>query len=257
MSRSKVVSVDEALSHVTDGCRLMVGEFVGASQPLFCLEHLVKKGVRELTLIINTVGTGGGLGVAQLFRNHQVRELIATHVGTSKEATEEYLADRMIVKQFYPMGNWAEKVRAGAMGLGGILTPVGVGILDQPGLFPHMDGPKQKLTLRGKEYFVEEALRADVSIVRGWRADEMGNVELHNTGTQNQCDLAMAGDYAIAEVNEIVPVGAIPPDRVGIPGPFIKAVVKGYDLDEYNAIYRDNWIRLGKLAPMETEGAVS
>jgi acetate CoA/acetoacetate CoA-transferase alpha subunit len=148
------------------------------------------------------------------------------------------------------MGTWAEKVRAGAMGLGGVLVPVGIGILDQPGLFPDLDQPKQKVTVSGKEYFVEEALRAEVSIVKGWRADPLGNVEFRYTSQQNQCDVAMAADYAIVEVNEIVPVGTIPPDRVGIPGPFIDAVVQGYTLAEQQELYRNHWIKLGRLAPV-------
>jgi acetate CoA/acetoacetate CoA-transferase alpha subunit len=171
-------------------------------------------------------------------------------VATLTESSDQYLAGNLTVKQFYPMGTWVEKVRAGAMGLGGVLVPVGVGILDEPGLFPDLDAPKPKLTLNGKEYFIEEALRADVSIIKGWRADELGNVEFRGTGGLNQRDIAMAGDFAIAEVNEIVPAGTIPPERIGCPSPFIKAVVQGYSLDEQHGRYRDHWIKLGRLAPV-------
>ena len=122
------------------------------------------------------------------------------------------------------MGTWAEKVRAGAMGLGGVLV-TGRHRRNpsiEPEIFPELDEPKRTLELAGKRYFVEEALRADVSIIQGWRADPLGNVEFRLTGRQNQRDLAMAGDFTIAEVNEIVPVGAIDPEHVGCPRPICR-----------------------------------
>ncbi|MDY0242139.1 MAG: CoA-transferase [Rhodospirillaceae bacterium] len=250
MSRNKVMALDEAMTRVKAGTRLMVGEFVGAGEPARCIEWILEHKIGDLTLICATPGMAGGFGKANLFSADLVRELIASHVGTTAESSEAYFAGTLKIEQFFPLGTWAEKVRAGALGLGGVLVPVGVGILDEPGLFPDLAEPKQKITVKGKEYFVEEPLRADVSIVKGWRADPLGNVEFRYTGQQNQRDLAMAGDYAIVEVNEIVPVGTIPPERVGIPHPFIDAVVQGHSLAEQDRRYRDHWIKLGRLAPM-------
>lgn len=250
MPRSKVLSLEEAMSRVKPGTRLMTGDFVGAAEPAKCLEWLVDRKIGDLTLITCTPGMVGGFGKGHLYANGLIRELISSHVATTNESSEAYLSGALLVRQLYPMGTWAEKVRAGAVGIGGVLIPVGVGILDEPGLFPDLEEPKQKVTVGGKEYFVEEALRAEVSIIKGWRADTLGNVEFRYTGTQNQKDIAMAGDYAIAEVNEIVPVGAIPPDRVGCPGVFIDAVVQGYSLDEQHQRYRDHWIKLGRLTPV-------
>ncbi|RAI45976.1 CoA transferase subunit A [Rhodoplanes roseus] len=247
---SKVMQLDDAMGRVSRGSRLMIGEFVGAAEPTKCIEWLVEHEVGDLTLIALTPGMTGGFGKGHLYAKGLVKELISSHVATTTESSDAYLADKLLVRQFYPMGTVAEKVRAGAMGLGGVLVPVGIGILDQPGLFPELAEPKQKIMLNGKEYFVEEALRADVALVKGWRADELGNVEFRYTSAQNQCDIAMAADYAIVEVNEIVPVGTIPPDRVGIPGPFIDAVVQGQTLAEQNDHYRNHWIKLGRLAPV-------
>ena len=247
---NKIMSLDDALSHVKPGCRLLIGEFVGAAEPAKSVEWLVEKAVGDLTLITVTPGMTGGFGKGSLFAKGLVKELISSHAATLSESSDAYLSGRMMVRQFFPMGTWAEKVRAGAMGLGGVLIPVGVGILDQPGLFPDLEAPKQKITLNGKEFFVEEALRADVSIIKGWRADPLGNIEFRGTGGLNQREIAMAGDFAIAEVNEIVPVGTIPPDRVGCPAPFVKAVVQGYSLEEQHARYRNHWIKLGRLAPV-------
>lgn len=250
MSRDKVMPLAEAMARVKTGTRLMTGEFVGAAEPTKCLEYILDNKIGDLTLITVTPGMTGGFGKGKLYAAGLIKELISTHVATTTESSDAYLAGTMLVRQLFPMGTWAEKVRAGAMGLGGVLIPVGVGILDEPGLFPDLDAPKPKVALNGKDYFIEEALTADVSIVKGWRADPLGNVEFRYTGQQNQRDIAMAGDFCIAEVNEIVPVGAIPPERVGIPGPFVNAVVQGFSLADQQDLYRNHWIKLGRLAPV-------
>lgn len=243
------MSMEQAMQRLRPGIRLMMGEFVGAGEPAKCIEWLLASGIDGLTLIANTPGLRGGFLKAKLFENGQIDEFIGTHVGTTTESTEQYLSDSLKIEQFYPMGTWAEKVRAGAMGLGGVLVPVGVGILDQPGIFPNLAEPKQKITLQGREYFVEEALTAEVAIIKGWRADTLGNVEFRHTALQNQRDIAMAGAYTIVEVNEIVEVGSIAPERVGCPGVFVDAVVQGYTLEEQHDLYRRHWIKLGRLAP--------
>jgi acetate CoA/acetoacetate CoA-transferase alpha subunit len=255
MAIDKISSLNDAMAHVRKGMRVMMGEFVGAGEPARCIEWLLEKRIGDLTLITVTPGVRGGFLMGRLFEQGQIRELISTHAPTSPESSDAYLRGDLKVEQFYPMGTWAEKVRAGAMGLGGVLVPVGVGILDQSGIFPEMKDPKRTVELSdGRKYFIEEALRADVSIIKGWRADPLGNVQFRLTGTQNQRDLAMAGDFTIAEVNEIVPVGGIDPEQVGCPGPFIDAVVQGYSLEEQHEMYRRLWIKLGRLAPIEEAG---
>jgi len=253
MSINKVMSLDDAMARVTPGTRLMMGEFVGHGEPAACIEWLIAHNVGDLTLITNTPGLRGASPMVGLFGAGLVRELIGTHGGTSAEASDAYLSGKMKIAQFFPMGTWAEKVRAGGVGLGGVLVPVGVGILDAEGLFPDLGTPKRTIELNGQSYFVEEALRAEVSIIKGWRADRLGNIEFRYTSTQNQRDLAMAGRYTIAEVNEIVEVGDIPPERVGCPGPFVNAVVQGYSLAEQHARGRELMIKLGRLPPLSDE----
>lgn len=246
---SKVVSLDSALRHVGPGTRLMMGEFVGAGEPAKCIEWLLERRIDDLTLITNTPGMRGGFLKAKLFEQGQIAEFIGTHIGTTEESTGAYLAGNLKLVEFFPMGTWAEKVRAGAVGLGGVLVPVGIGILDGDGIFPQLSEPKPKLCLGGCEFFVEAALTADVAIIKGWRADTLGNVEFRGTAMQNQRDLAMAGGYTIVEVNEIVEPGAIEPQRVGCPGVFVDAVVQGYSLAEQHDLYRRHWSKLGRLAP--------
>lgn len=243
----KVMPIEQALAHLRPGMRLMLGEFVGAGEPARSIEALLASGIRDLTLIANTPGLRGGFLKARLFASGQIAEFIGTHIGTTDESTQAYLGDAVRVAEFFPMGTWAEKVRAGAMGLGGVLVPVGIGILDQPGMFPARGAPKEKLGLDGREFFIERPLTADVSIIKGWRADTFGNVEFRGTALQNQRDLAMAGRYTIAEVNEIVEVGEIAPERVGCPGVFVDAVVQGLSLEAQHALYKAHWVKLGRL----------
>jgi acetate CoA/acetoacetate CoA-transferase alpha subunit len=184
-----------------------------------------------------------------LYKNGLVRELISSHVGTTQESTKEYLKGNLKIEQFYPMGTWVEKVRAGAMGLGGVLVPVGVGILDDPTLFPEMREPKQIIEVNGIRCFVEPALRASIGLVKAWRADEMGNLEYRHTSMNCNPVVAMACDYTVAEVEEIVPVGTILPERVGTPAPFVQAVIQGLSLEQHDDIYRQHWLKIGKLTP--------
>jgi acetate CoA/acetoacetate CoA-transferase alpha subunit len=245
--KNKVVSMDEALSAVKDGTRLMLGGFIDVGSPFKCIEGLVEKGVKDLTLIAVTPGMTG-FGKSMLYKNKQVKELISTHVGTSAQSTEEYLNDELIVKEFFPMGTWIEKVRAGAVGLSGVLVPVGIGILDEPGLFEGLEEPKKVIEVNGQKCFVEPALTAEVSIVKAWRADALGNLEYRGTSTNGNPDIAMAGEYTIAEVNEIVPVGTIEPRNVGTPGIFVDAIVLSETVEKQDDVYREVWLKNGKLS---------
>lgn len=248
MPYDKIRTIEDAMAKLRSGTRLMLGEFVGAGEPTRCIEWLLASNIVDLTLISNTAGMRGGFGKARLFESGHLSEYIGTHVGTTAESTNAYLCGSVKVREFFPMGTWAEKVRAGAVGLGGVLVPVGVGILEQPGIFPELEEPKRTLDIDGRTYIVEPALVADVSIIKGWRADRLGNVEFRGTSAQNQRDLAMAGQYTIAEVNEIVDVGAIPAERVGCPGVFVDAVVQGDSLELQHDSYRRHWMKLGKVA---------
>lgn len=246
---NKVKTIDEALSCIPqNGATIMMGGFVGAAEPTCCIEWLIKHKISGITLITNEPGLSG-FGRAMLYKNGLVKEIISSHVGTTQESTDEYLKDNLKVEQFYPMGTWIEKVRAGAMGLGGALIPVGVGILDEPGLFAEMPEPKQVIEVNGVKCFVEPPLRAPFGLVKAWRADEMGNLEYRHTSVNCNPMVAMACEYTVAEVEEIVPVGTIAPERVGTPGPFVHAVVKGLSLAEHDDIYRQHWLKIGKLAP--------
>lgn len=236
---NKVTTLDGAIEKVRDGSTIMIGGFLGIGVPLKCIDKLVEKGVKDLTLIgvVNSY-PGGGFDLAPLFKNKQVKKFITSHTGTCPEAMEIYKAGELDV-EFYPMGTWIEKIRSGGYGLGGVLTPTGVGTLVEEG--------KQKLNINGREYLLELPLRAEVAFIKGYRADKMGNVQYRGIALNSNPMLAAAADYTVAEVNEIVEVGDIDPSLVGTPGIFVHGVVQGYTLDEQQKVLEDLWVRTGRL----------
>jgi acetate CoA/acetoacetate CoA-transferase alpha subunit len=237
---NKIDELDKVITRVNDGATIMIGGFLGIGSPLKCIEKLVEKGVKELTVIaVTNAYPGGGFDLAPLFKNRQVKKFITAHTGTCPEALEVYKSGDLEV-EFYPMGSWIEKIRAAGSGLGGVLTPIGVGTLVEAG--------KQKVTVNGKEYLLELPLKADFAFIKGYRADRLGNIEYRGVSLNSNPVLAMAADYTVAEVNEIVEIGDIEPIRVGTPGIFVKSVIQGYTFAEHQQIYEELWVRTGRLA---------
>ncbi|NLY50189.1 MAG: CoA transferase subunit A [Firmicutes bacterium] len=235
--KSKEIAMDEALSHIKDGMTLMIGGFIGNNEPIAAIDRLMELGVKDLTLIaVVNAYPGGGFGLGKLIENHQVKKFIGSHIGTCPAAVEQYKNGELEV-EYYPQGTMIEKIRAGGAGLGGILTPTGVGTLMEEG--------KQKITLNGREYLLETAVRADVAIIRGYKADTMGNILYRGTPSSNPI-MALAADYVIAEVDYVVEPGELEPDRIGTPGILVDAVVKGYGEEKTREIYRQLWAK--KLA---------
>jgi len=237
--RSKVIELDKALDNVKDGMSIMIGGFLELNAPLACIDRMVERNIKDLTLItaVNAY-VGGGFGIGKLFENHQIKKYIGSHVGTCPAATEQYINGEIEV-EYFPQGTVIEKIRAGGAGLGGVLTPVGVGTLMEEG--------KQKVEIKGETYLVEEAMRADIAIIKGYKADKVGNILYKGTPNSNPV-MPLAADFVIAEVDHIVEPGDIAPDQVGTPGILVDAVVMGYGEDKIRKIFRDIWVRDKKLA---------
>ena len=235
----KVISLDQATERLRDGMTIAIGGFAGVGGPLCCIERIARSGVKDLTLICvansNPFGAWGKFDIAPLFTNRQVRKFITSHNGTNPEAVEQSRKGELEV-EFFPMGTWIEKLRAGGAGLGGVLTPTGVGTPVEEG--------KQKLVIKGKEYLLEVALRADLAIIKGFRADRMGNIEYRRVAANTNPILAAAADFTIAEVNAIVEVGELEPERVGTPCVFVKALVQGLTLPEQEQAYEE--LKIGR-----------
>lgn len=240
---NKVAQLEQVSERFRDGMTIMVGGFLGVGAPLRCLEALVKRGVRDLTLIslVNSF-PGGGFDLAPLFEGRQIRKFIAAHAGTCPEAVKAYKNGEVEV-EYYPMGTLIEKIRAGGAGLGAVVTPIGVGTLVEQG--------KEKLTIDGRDYLLELPLRADMALIKGYRGDRLGNIQYRGISLSSNPVMASAADYTVAEVNEIVEVGGLDPERVGTPCVFVNAVVQGNSLEEHRRVYRDLWVKSGCLTQPE------
>ncbi|KON90960.1 CoA transferase subunit A [Aneurinibacillus migulanus] len=213
---SKVVSLDEALVHITDGTTLMFGGFGGVGNPPTIIDGILRKGVTDLDLIGNDSGFPD-IGIGCLVTAERARSLITSHIGSNPNAGR-LMTERKMKVTFYPQGTLAEKIRAGGMGLGGILVDVGLGTIVEEG--------KNRIEIEGKTYMVEPALTAQVGIVHALKADEYGNLIYDKSARNFNPLVAMAADITIAEVEEIVPRGELDPECIVTPGVYVDYIVK-------------------------------
>ncbi len=220
-SINKVTTLKEALTHINDGCTLMCGGFGGVGNPPTLIKGIIEKDVKELTLIANDTGFPN-IGIGRIVSQGRVRKLIASHIGSNPIAGQLMMEGKMEV-EFSPQGTLAERIRAGGVGLGGILTDIGLDSIVENG--------KEKLMINGKEYMVETALTAEVAIVYAKKADIFGNL-IYETSARNTNPLvAMAGTITIAEVDEIVPIGELDPESIITPGIFVDIVIESKGVD--------------------------
>lgn len=215
----KVISIDEAINHIEDGMTIMVGGFLSCGTPHKLVDALVKKGVKNLTLICNDSGFVDS-GVGKLVVNKQINKLIASHVGTNRETGNQMNSGEMEVV-LVPQGTLAEQIRAAGAGLGGILTPTGVGTIIEEG--------KQKIEVDDKEYILELPIRADVALLLGHTVDKMGNIVYYGATRNFNTLMATAADKVIVEAENLVEVGEIDPNNVVTPGLFIDYIAVGGD----------------------------
>jgi acetate CoA/acetoacetate CoA-transferase alpha subunit len=235
----KVLTLDQAFENVHDGSTIMLGGFLGIGTPIKAIDKLVEMGVRDLTIIsVANAYPRQDFDIALLYRNKQIKKLITSHAGTTPIALDQY-ANGDIEIEYFPMGSFIEKIRAGGAGLGGVLTPTGLGTLVEEG--------KEKLTIAGREFLLELPLRADFAFVKGYRADRYGNVQYRGVALNSNPVMATAADFTFAEVNEIVEVGSIQPESVGTPGVFVQGVYQGHPFEDHKKIYTDLWIRSNQL----------
>ncbi|MBW3113406.1 MULTISPECIES: CoA transferase subunit A [Bacillaceae] len=209
-------SYDEAVADIHDGATLMVGGFGLCGIPEKLILALVKKGVKNLTVISNNCGVDDwGLGL--LLQNKQIDKMIGSYVGENKEFERQVLSGELEV-ELVPQGTLAEKIRAGGAGIPAFYTPAGVGT-------PVAEG-KETRTFNGKEYLLEEAYTADFSLVRAWKADKMGNLIYNKTAQNFNPMIAAAGKVTIAEVEELVEIGDINPNEVHTPSIYVQRLIQ-------------------------------
>jgi acetate CoA/acetoacetate CoA-transferase alpha subunit len=209
--------VKEAVDMIHDGMTIMVGGFLGCKNPFKIVDAIVEKGVKDITLIANDTSFPE-VGIGKLIVNKQVKKLIASHVGTNKETGNQMNSGEMQV-ELVPQGTLAERIRAAGAGLGGVLTPTGLGTIVAEG--------KTIVEVDGKDYLLEKPLKADIALIVGAKVDKKGNVRYAKATRNFNPLMATAADIVIVEADEIVEAGGIDPDDVMTPGIFIDYIVGG------------------------------
>jgi acetate CoA/acetoacetate CoA-transferase alpha subunit len=213
--KPKVVPVADAVALIPDGARLMIGGFMGIGSPTRLIDELLRQRRGGFTLIVNDTARPG-VGVGKLIAAGLVRALVTSHIGTNPQ-TQQQMLDGKIEVTLVPQGTLAERIRAGGVGLGGVLTPTGIGTLVAEG--------KRTIELDGRAYLLEAALKADFSLIRAKRADYYGNLEYSLTARNFNPLMAMASTTTFAETEDIVPLGVIPPDVVVTPGVLVHYLI--------------------------------
>ncbi|KMS51701.1 CoA transferase subunit A [Sphingobium cupriresistens] len=212
-----------ALSGVLfDGMTIMSGGFGLSGNPEHLIAGLLHSAVRELTIISNNCGADG-FGLWTLLNNGQIRKMVSSYIGENKLFAELYLAGKLDL-ELNPQGTLAERIRAGGAGIPAFYTKTGVGTVVAEG--------KPVEEFEGALYVRETWLRADLSIVKAWKADPEGNLVYRKTARNFNPNMATAGKITIAEVEEIVPAGALDPDQVHTPGIYVDRIIQGPAYDK-------------------------
>jgi acetate CoA/acetoacetate CoA-transferase alpha subunit len=196
---------------------IMIGGFLGCGTPHKIIDKIIEANVKDLTIIANDTSFVDR-GIGRLVVNRQVKKVIASHIGTNSE-TGRLMNEGLMEVELVPQGTLIERIRAGGSGLGGVLTPTGIGTIVEEG--------KQKVTIKGKEYLIELPLRADLSIIRGTIVDEFGNTFYKGTTRNFNPLIAMAAEKVVVETEKLVKVGELNPDYVITPGVLIDYIIEG------------------------------
>ena len=212
---NKFISPSDGASFVKDGMTLMIGGFLGHGTPERIIDEIVASGVKSLTLIVNDTAFPEK-GCGKLVTNNQVKKLIVSHIGTNPN-TGQKMNNGELEIEFSPQGTLAERIRSGGAGLGGILTPVGIGTIIEEG--------KQMIQVDANDFLLEKPLRADIALIYATTADDLGNLIYMGTMRNFNPLMAMAADTVIAEVEELKPAGELSPETIHTPHIFVDYIV--------------------------------
>lgn len=216
---NKIVKPEDLKPLFKDGMSIMIGGFLGCGTPHKIIDLLIQLNIKNLTIIANDTSYVDK-GIGRLIVNKQVKKVIASHIGTNSETGRLMNLGEMEV-ELVPQGTLIERIRAGGSGLGGVLTPTGVGTTIEEG--------KQKIRIQDKDYLLELPLKADLSIIRGTIVDESGNTFYRGTTRNFNPIIAMAGEKVIVEAEKIVKTGQLDPDYVTTPGVLVDYIIEGIE----------------------------
>ena len=209
------ITVAEAIEMIPNGSTIMVGGFMGVGTPELLLDELVQQSKRDLVLIANDTARPA-IGLGKLISAKSIKRCIVSHIGTNPETQQQMIKQQLEV-ELSPQGTLAERIRSGGYGLGGVLTPTGVGTLAAEG--------KRTIEIDGELFLLERPLKADFALINAHQSDYYGNLQYRLTAQNFNPLMAMAATTVIAEVDELLPVGCIPPDHVHTPGTLIDHIV--------------------------------
>ena len=212
----KAITAADAAALVPDGASVMIGGFMGAGTPERIIDALVARGARGLTVIANDTARPG-VGIGKLIDAGCVARVVASHIGTNPVTQKKMIAGEIAV-ELVPQGTLIEQIRAGGSGLGGVLTPTGFGTV--------VEDEKPVIEVDGKKFLLEKPLRADFALLHAHEADYNGNLTYRLTAANFNPIIAFAAEVVIAEPDQIVPVGVIPPDAVRTPGVLVDHLVE-------------------------------
>src|SRR5262245_2535187 len=211
----KTISVESAVAMIPDGASLMIGGFMGVGTPERVIDELVRQRKSNLAVIANDTAIPGR-GIGKLVATGLLGKVVASHIGLNPETQQHMIAGKIAV-DLVPQGTLIERIRAGGSGLGGILTPTGVGTVAEDG--------KRRIEVNGRNYLLETALRADFALVHAFLADYTGNLSYALTARNFNPVIALAADTVIVTADHIVPVGVIAPDHVVTPAAVVDYLV--------------------------------
>ncbi|MBP2241236.1 acetate CoA/acetoacetate CoA-transferase alpha subunit [Cytobacillus eiseniae] len=213
---NKIVSLEQAMDYFHDGMTILFGGFGGIGSPPTIIDGIIEKGIKELTLIGNDTGFPH-IGIGKVVSKGRAKKVIASHIGSNPIAGQ-LMTDGQLEVEFSPQGILAERIRAGGVGLAGILSDIG---MDNEIVTEN----KQRVKVNKKEYLIETALTGDISIIYAKKADPYGNLIYDKSARNTNPLVAMAGNMTIAEVEEIVPLGELEADEIITPGVFVDFIV--------------------------------
>ena len=212
-----LAGAEEAVARIPDGATIMMGGFGLCGIPENLITALHRRGARDLTVISNNAGVDD-FGLGLLLKTRQIKKMISSYVGENKTFEQQFLSGELEL-EFNPQGTLAERIRAGGAGIPGFYTRTGVGTKIAEG--------KEHKDFLGETYILETALHADLAIVKAWRGDPAGNLVYRKTARNFNPVMASAGNATVAEVEEIVDIGALDPDGIHTPGIFVKRLTRG------------------------------
>lgn len=213
---NKVYGVREAMKVIKDGDIILMGGFLMCGYPSYLIEQLNKTAATNLTVVSSDTGISG-CPTYELMKSGRVKKVMASYIGANDETGRLYITKEAEV-ELVPQGTFAERIRAAGAGLGGVLTPTGVGTVVEEG--------KETLVIDGRKYLLEKPIKGNVALIKAQKGDALGNLVLKGTAKNFNEVMATAADFVIAQVDELVEVGDIDPEDVCIPGIFVDAVVK-------------------------------